>query len=119
MTAETVTISDRPKGNFPEVPITRILALGSFVTAPTPDQVQAIFPQEVPATLKLYLEGKIEQLWMRHNQTGPVFLLNTTSTDQAHEWMESLPLGKEGLMRFEFIELSPLSPLHALLPKQK
>ena len=113
MSTETV----KPKKNFPDVPVTRILALGRFVSPPTPEQIAAIFPKEVPATLKLYLEGKIEQLWMRHNQTGPIFLLNTTSIEQADKWMESLPLGEAGLMKFEFIELSPLSPLHALLPK--
>ena len=97
--------------------MTRILALGHFVSPPTPEQIAKVFPREVPATLKLYLEGKIDQMWMRHNQTGPVFMLNVKTVEEADALMESLPLGQEGLMKFEFIELAPLSPLHALLPK--
>jgi hypothetical protein len=49
------------------------------------------------------------------NATGPVFLLNVTSVEEARALMENLPLGQAGLMRHEFIELGPLTPLHLLL----
>jgi len=86
----------KPRRNFPEVPTTKILAIGQFTSTPTPEQIAEIFPQEVPATLKLYLSGKIDQWWIRQAQTGAVFLLNVTSIDEAHALMESLPLGKAG-----------------------
>jgi penicillin V acylase-like amidase (Ntn superfamily) len=82
---------------------------------PTPEQLKEIFPKEVPATLRLYLEGKIDQWWIRQTQTGPVFLLNVTSLEEARALMEQLPLGQAGLMKHEFIELGPLTPLHLLL----
>jgi hypothetical protein len=106
---------EMPKGPFPVVPTTRILAIGQFTKPPTPEQIKEFFPKEVPATLRLYLAGKIDQWWIRQTQTGPVFLLNVRSVGEARALMESLPLGRAGLMKHEFIELGPLTPLHLLL----
>src|ERR1700720_3045776 len=106
---------EMPKRNFPVVPTTKILAIGQFTKPPTPEQVKEIFPQEVPATLRLYLAGKIDQWWIRQTQTGPVFLLNVTSVEEARTLLESLPLGRAGLMKHELIALGPLTPLHLLL----
>jgi hypothetical protein len=106
---------EMPKSNFPVVPTTRILAIGQFTKPPTPEQMKEFFPKEVPATLRLYLAGKIDQWWIRQTQAGPVFLLNVTSVEEARTLMESLPLGRAGLMKHEFIELGPLAPLHLLL----
>jgi len=100
---------------FAVVPTTKILVIGQFTKAPTPEQIREIFPKEVPATLRLYLAGKIDQFWIRQTQTGPVFLLNVTSLEEARALMEKLPLGQAGLMKHEFIELGPLTPLHLLL----
>ena len=106
---------EMPKSNFPVVPTTKILAIGQFTKPPTPEQIKEIFPKEVPATLRLYLDGKIDQWWIRQAQPGPVFLLNVTSVEEARVLMEELPLGQAGLMKHEFIELGPLTPLHLLL----
>src|ERR1700722_11686369 len=100
---------------FPVVPTTKILAIGQFTKPPTPEQMKEIFPKEVPATLRLYLAGKIDQWWICQTQTGPVFLLNVTSLKEARALMEKLPLGQAGLVKHEFIELGPLTPLHLLL----
>jgi hypothetical protein len=112
---EAANANEMPKRNFPVVPTTKILAIGQFTKPPTQEQIKEIFPKEVPATLRLYLAGKIDQWWIRQTQTGPVFLLNVTSLEEARALMEELPLGQEGLMRHEFIELGPLTPLHLLL----
>jgi hypothetical protein len=100
---------------FPVVPTTKILAWGRFTTPPTPEQVKEFFPREVPATLKLYLEGKIDQWWVRQDQTGPVFLMNVTSITEAEKILEQLPLGQAKLMVFDYTELGPLTPLHLLI----
>jgi len=112
---KTTETTEKPKKNFPIVPTTKILAIGQFTTPPTPEQIKEIFPKEVQATLRLYLDGKIDQWWIRQTQTGPVFLLNVTSLEQARALMEKLPLGQAGLMKHEFIEFGPLTPLHLLL----
>jgi len=94
-----VKTDEMPKRPFPVVPTTRILAIGQFTKPPTPKQIRELFPQEVPATLRLYLAGKIDQWWIRQTQTGPVFLLNVTSLAEAHALMDELPLGQAGLMK--------------------
>jgi hypothetical protein len=109
------TITAQPKRPFPVLPTSKILTLGRFTSPPTPEQVKSIFPREVPNTLRLYLDGKIDQWWAREDQKGPVFLMNVTSVEEAHSLLEKLPLGQAKLMEFEYIELSPLTPLHMLL----
>src|SRR5713226_3903198 len=108
-------ITEKPKRPFPVVPTTRILALGRFTSPPTPEQLKTIFPKEVPATLRLHLAGQIEQWWARQDQKGPVFLMNVTSVEEARASLEELPLGQAKLMEFDYVELSPLTPLHMLL----
>ena len=112
---EATHTKEMAKHAFPVVPTTKILAIGQFTKVPTPEQLKEIFPKEVPATLRLYLAGKIDQWWIRQTQTGPVFLLNVTSLEEARTLMDALPLGQAGLMKHEFIELGPLTPLHVLL----
>jgi hypothetical protein len=107
--------AEMPKRPFPIVPTTKILATGRFTSPPTPEQIKAIFPKEVPATLKLYLAGKIDQWWARQDQKGPVFLMNVTTIEEARALLDELPLGKAKLMEFEFTEISPLAPLHLLI----
>jgi|SRR5580700_2868487 hypothetical protein len=41
--------------------------------------------------------------------------MNVRSMVEAHSILEKLPLGQAKLMEFEYIELSPLTPLHLLL----
>ena len=93
----------------------KVLAVGSIVKPMSPEPRQQVMPNEVPATLKLYLDGKIEQMWARQDQKGPVFLMNVTSVAEAHALLEKLPLGQAKLMEFELVELTPLTPLHMLL----
>jgi hypothetical protein len=112
---KTANTKEMLKHNFPIVPTTKILAIGQFTKPPTPEQINEFFAKEVPATLRLYLAGKIDQWWIRQTQTGPVFLLNVTSLEEARALMEKLPLGQAGLMKHELIELGPLTPLHLLL----
>lgn len=111
----TTEVTNEPKRPFPVLPTMRILALGRFTATPTPEQLKTIFPKEVPDTLRLYLAGKIDQWWARQDQKGPVFLMNATSVEEAHTILEALPLGQAKLMEFEYIEITPLTPLHLLL----
>ena len=104
---KTVETNEKRKGPFPAVPTIKVLAIGRFLAPPTPEQVKAIFPKEVPDTVRLYLAGKIDQ--------GPVFLMNVTSAEETRALLDKLPLGEAQLMEFDFIELGPLTPLHLLL----
>jgi len=72
-------------------------------------------PTEMRQTALLYLDGKIDQWYVKTDQSGVVFILNVTDPKEAKGLLDKLPLGQAGLMEFQFIPLGPLSPLRALL----
>lgn len=99
---------------LPDVPTTRILAIGRLTSKSTPGAIGAVLPQEVRDTVKLYLGGKIEQWYVRKDQASVVFILNITDVNEARRTLAQLPLGRADLMEFDLIPLGPLSPLAAL-----
>jgi hypothetical protein len=99
----------------PPTPTTRILAIGTVNAGVDPAAVRAILPTEVRETVKLYLDGKIDQWFSLQGRSGVVFILNVTDPATAHEMLEKLPLGQAHLMSFELIPLAPLNPLRQLL----
>ena len=93
----------------------KVLAIGSIIKPLSDEQRSEIMPKEVPATLKHYLEGKIEQFWYRHDAPGVIFLMNATSIDEARTAVETLPLVTGGFARYDFIPVGPLAPLGLLI----
>jgi len=81
----------------------------------TPQQIMAVIPAEVRATVKLYLDGKIRQWYSRGDGKGVIFLVDAKTVDEARAIMETLPLAKEQLMDDEYIPGGPLMPLRALI----
>lgn len=104
-----------PPGGLVKVPIVKVMAIGSFPRRPTNEQLKAILPGEMSETGWLYLDGKIDQWYVRQDQSGVVFIMNATTVDEAKQWLSVLPLVKANLMTFEFIPLGPLQPLGTLL----
>jgi hypothetical protein len=96
-------------------PINKILAIGSVTKKGSPEAIAPVLPLEVRATVRNYLAGKIEQWFFQAEGYGVVFIMNAASTSEAHEILEKLPLGVAGMMEFELIALSPLTPLAMLL----
>ena len=66
-------------------------------------------------TAALYLAGKIDQWYVKTDQSGVVFILNVTDIKEAHQLLDKLPLGRAGQMAFQFTPLGPLSPIRTLL----
>jgi hypothetical protein len=95
-------------------PTTRILAIGTINPGVDPAAVQSILPNEVRETVKLYLDGKIDQWFSLQGRSGVVFILNVTDLGAAHDMLEKLPLGQAHLMSFELVPLAPLNPLRQL-----
>ena len=93
----------------------KVMAIGSFVKPLTPEQRQQVMPNEVPATLRHYLDGKIEQFWFRQDAPGVIFLMNVESVDQARSTIEALPLVTGGYAKYDFWQVGPLAPLGLLL----
>lgn len=93
----------------------KILAIASIVKPFSDEDKKQIMPGEVPATLKLYLDGKIEQFWFRQDKPGVIFLLNVESMESAKAAVEALPLTSGGWAQYEFMQVGPLAPLGLLL----
>jgi hypothetical protein len=95
----------------------KVMAIGTIIHPLTPEQKQQVMSKEVPDTLKLYLDGTIEQFWFRQDPAHPgvVFLIQAESLDRARAAVETLPLVVEGFMKYELIQVGPLAPLGLLL----
>jgi len=106
--------SGRAQSAPPPVPTTRILAIGTVNPGVDQAAVRAILPTEVRETVKLYLDGKIDQWFSLQGRSGVAFILNVTDTAAARDMLEKLPLGQAHLMSFELIPLGPLNPLRLL-----
>ena len=98
----------------PPTPTTRILAIGTVNPGVDPAAVRSILPKEVRETVKLYLDGKIDQWFSLQSRSGVAFILNVTDPAAARDMLEKLPLGQAHLMSFELIPLAPLDPLRQL-----
>ncbi len=98
-----------------KVPTTRILAMGHLTPGTSRADIAPVMKDEVPATLQLYLDGKIDQWYFRNDVNGVVFIMNCSTVEEAHAILEKLPLGQHKMMEFDLIPLGPLAPLSALL----
>ncbi len=103
--------------NLQDVSTTRVLAIGKL-TGPRDAGWQSVMPKEVHDTVALYLQGKIDQWYVRKDGQGVVFLMNVSTVDEAHTLLEKLPLGQSGKMTFDLIPLGPLTPLRFLMGDQ-
>ena len=92
----------------------KVFAIASIPPSVALADIQKRLPDEVPATLKLYLDGKVEQFWFREG-SGPIFLMDAETADQAQAILNSLPLVAEGLMKYELLPVTTLKPLGLLI----
>src|SRR5580700_9407583 len=99
----------------PQPKITGVLAMLSPKPGVVPGQIMKIMPAEIRATVPLYLNGKIQQWFMRGDGRGVIFIMNCQDVAEARALIESLPLSKENLMDEQFIPVGPLLPLGILL----
>ena len=95
--------------------ITEMMVIQTAKQGVTPQQIMAVMPSEIRATVKLYLDGKIRQWYSRGDGKGIFFLVEAKTEDEARAVMETLPLAKEQLMDHEYIPVGPLMPLRALM----
>jgi len=94
---------------------TAVLVIQTPKPGVTFDQVMAVIPAEIRATVKLYLDGKIREWYSRGDGKGIIFLIDVKSEDEARALMETLPLAKEQLMDTNYIPVGPLMPLRNLI----
>ena len=115
------SVAQSQSGGVPSVAIpktTEVLVIQTAKQGITPQQIQqivALMPAEIRATVKLYFDGKIRQWYSRGDGKGVVVLVEAKTEDEAGALMETLPLAKEQLMNYEYIPVGPLMPLRALM----
>ena len=115
------SVAQSQSGGAPGVPgvaipkSTAVLVMETPRPGVTAQQIMAIMPQEIRATVKLYLDGKIRQWFSRGDGRGVIFLVDVKTEDEARALMETLPLAKEQLMDHQYIPVGPLMPLRALI----
>ena len=96
-------------------PTTQVLTFLTVKADGDRAQIMKVLPDEVRATVKLYLDGKIRQWYSRGDGKGVVFVIDAKTVDEAHAVIETMPLSKENLMDHEYIPVGPLMPLTALI----
>src|SRR5438067_12470632 len=97
---------------------TEVLVIQTARQGITPQEIQqivALMPAEIRATVKLYFDGKIRQWYSRGDGKGVIFMVDATTENEARALMETLPLAKEQLMDHQYIPVGPLMPMRALL----
>lgn len=93
----------------------KIMAIGAITKPLSDEQREKVLSKEVPHTLQLYLDGKIEQFWFRQDRPGPIFLMNVENVDAAKAVIDHMPIVMEGIAAYEFIPVGPLAPLGRLI----
>jgi hypothetical protein len=111
--SQSGTASGVPSVAIP--PPTEVLVIQTPKQGVTPQQIIAVMPSEVRATVKLYLDGKIREWYSRGDGKGVIFLVEAKTEDEAQAVMETLPLAKEQLMDHQYIPVGPLMPLRMLI----
>jgi hypothetical protein len=94
---------------------TAVLVIETPRQGVTAQQVMAVIPAEIRATVQLYLDGKIREWYSRGDGRGVVFVVDARTEGEARAVMETLPLAKQQLMDHEYIPVGPLMPLRALV----
>jgi hypothetical protein len=90
------------------IPITTaVLVMQTPKQGVTAQQIMAIMPAEIRATVKLYLDGKIRQWYSRGDGKGVIFLVEAKTEAEARALMETLPLAKAQFMDHEYIAVGP------------
>jgi hypothetical protein len=107
--------SPQPPSGVPSPKTTEVMVILTARQGVTRSQIMNIMPDEIRATVKLYLDGKIRQWYSRGDGRGVIFLIDAKTVDEAQAIMDTLPLSKENLMDHEYIPVGPLMPLGALI----
>ena len=94
---------------------TDVLVMMTLKAGVPREELVKVLPSEVRATVRLYLDGKIRQWFQRSDGKGVVFILPATTVSDAKAVMDSLPLAQANLVDDDYVALSPLGPLAALL----
>jgi hypothetical protein len=116
MTQATTAHAQTQTQAQPAAPVVTGVLVNLTVKAGIPrEQVMAVLPAEIRATVQLYLGGKVREWYSRGDGRGVVLLLNAKDVAEAETIMDALPLGQAHLMDHDYIPVGPLQPLGLLM----
>ena len=113
--AASVLALTRPPSGGQSSKATQVMVIMTAKQGVTRQQIMNVMPAEIRATVKLYLDGKIQQWYSRGDGRGVVLFLDAKTVDEALAVIDVLPLSKENLVDHEYIPVGPLTPLAALI----
>lgn len=96
---------------------TEVMVILTAKPGVTRQQIMAIMPDEIRATVRLYLEGTIRQWYSKGDGKGVILFVDAKTVDEAHAVVDAMPLSRENLVDHEFIPVGPLVPLAALISR--
>src|ERR1700757_2378347 len=92
----------------PQPKITGVVTMLSPKPGVLPEQIMKIMPAEIRATVPLYLDGKIQQWYMRGDGRGVIFIMNCKDVEEARAPIGSLPPFPAKPVGGKFISGGPL-----------
>ena len=85
----------------------KLLAIEQDVPGIAPEQFAPHLKTEALNVWALYQAGTIREMYFRADRSNAVLVLECGTIDEAEAILRSLPLVKEGLIRFDLIPLAP------------
>jgi len=116
-----VSVAQSQAGVAPGVPrvaipkVSEVMVIMTAKQGVIPQQIMSVMPDEIRATVKLYLDGKIRQWYSRGDGKGVIMLIDAKTIDEASAIIDAMPLSKENLADHEYIPVGPLMPLATLI----
>ena len=93
----------------------KILAMEIETEGVKPEQFAPHLKAEARQVWELYQGGIVRELYFRADRSEAVLILECTDVMEAREKLDSLPLVRAGLIRFEIIPLVPYRGFARLL----
>lgn len=115
--AQSLSPSTPAPAEPPTPKTTEVMVILTARQGVTRQQIMAVMPAEIGATVKLYLEGAIRQWYSKGDGKGVILFIDAKTVDQAHAVVETMPLSMENLVDHEYIPVGPLVPLAALISR--
>lgn len=92
----------------------QILAIEKEIVPVDSKRHASLLREEAARVWELKKQGIIRQAWFNRDRNA-VLMLEAASLEEAGQYMVSLPLAREGLIRFELIELRPYDGFERLI----
>jgi hypothetical protein len=85
----------------------KFIAIGTLAS-PGSTPAPSLALQEEQAPLRLYLNGKVEQLWLREDGKGVVFLMAASTREEVAGLLQKLPYVQANAIKFDLIPVGPM-----------